>query len=184
MQLCFRTQPGNQRETSDRGGVCAETPVEELSNPLGLLNDISSWVPVSKLSDWIRAEIEKLGWTFPLMLDAEAEYAVRRRRRFLSLLSFAYTTGVFNSEEISRKCCSDPHFQALCEGEAPPAIALWNFRRRNRLLLERILAGVFLLAVEERFGLEATLLPPELEQDLCDRAAERLDVARHMDAGD
>jgi hypothetical protein len=71
-------------------------------------------------------------------------------------------------------------FRLICEGEAPPALDLSSFRRRNRRPLERILAGVFLRAVQHKFGLDAVWLSPELAQDLRNHASRRLDLARHV----
>jgi hypothetical protein len=109
---------------------------------------------------------------------------VYRPRNLLGLLSLAYATQVFSSEEIIRACRSQPVFWLACEGVVPFAHELRGFRRKNRPLLERILAGVFLRAVCQRFDLAPDLLPPGLEADVRARAAERLDLARDLDSAD
>ncbi len=100
------------------------------------------------------------------------------------VLAFAYARQIFDSEGIARACRTEPMLQRLCRGSVPFAAELRSFRRTNRLVLEEILTGVFMRAVSERFDLAEGLLPTELKGDLQKLAAERLNIARHMDAVD
>ncbi len=98
------------------------------------------------------------------------------------VLAYAYARQVYDSEEIVRACRTDPVLQPLCRrGGAPFAGEVQWFRRRNRAVLERVLTGVFLRAVRDRFDPGGVAVRAELEQDLRRVAVDRLNTARHMD---
>jgi len=104
-----------------------------------------------------------------------------RPRLSARLLTLSYTISVFSAEEIVSLCRTDQFFRRLCEAKAPFRHELTAFRKRNRHLLQKLMAGVFLRALKERFDLDGSVLPLELERDLEERAVTRLDIARHMD---
>ena len=152
-------------------------PTEEFKPPL----DIRDWIDPWVVAAWTEEEVERLCKSEPAMagfLSPRPEY---RPQMLLRLLAFAYASRVFDSEEIVQKCYSDPVFRVLCDGGPPMARDLWRFRRNTRALLERILSRVLFRSVQERFGLDATVPQPDLEEDLLHRATERLNIARHMD---
>ena len=114
-------------------------------------------------------------------LEAHPDY---HPKSMLAVLVFAYCSAVFDSESIARLCQAETPFRALCQGGAPFAHELTNFRRKNRALIEKVLAGVLLRAICYRFGLDHRVVPVEMDEDLRERASERLDIARHMDVVD
>jgi hypothetical protein len=183
MQTCFH--PANIESKAAQPPIdTSERGQSDAAAHFGLFIDLGEWVSRSKLKAWIDLEVlevHKLVWD-TLDVDGIPHHPADWQVRMLALLSFAYATGVFSGEEIAERCHRDSMFQSLCGGVPPFAEEVWSFRRANRGLLREILARVFQHAVAERFGLEASLLPPELEQDLRERACERLDLARHMDA--
>jgi hypothetical protein len=146
-------------------------PTEDLRPPL----DLRQWIDPWTLAGWTEKEVEKLrDESWPIGPGNSF-------RRTARLLVFAYASRVFDSEEVVRKCHVDPVFRVLCDGEPPIARELWSFRRNNRMLLQDLLSRVLLYSVRERFGLDATVPQPGLEQDLRQHATERLNIARHMD---
>jgi hypothetical protein len=158
-------------------------PVEP-STEITALTDLGKWITPSRLIRWIDQEIVTLNWDAPQVCRDSRIRLDYQAKRLLSLLCFAYATGVFVPEEITRKCYSDEVFRRICEGRIPSNQEMSNFRRRNRRLLQQILAGVFLRAVQCKFDLDAKGLSPELAQDVSDQVSRRLDVARHMDRGE
>jgi hypothetical protein len=164
-----------------RAGAYQQRGPIELGGEFTVLTDLSEWVPPSRLTDWIEQEIKRLNWDIPHFSESSSQRLDDQPKMLLALLSFAYATRVFCLEEIAGRCYSDAMFRLLCEGRVPFVQELSNFRRRNRRLLERILAGVFLQAIRDKFDLDAVWLSPELMQDLSDHAKARLDLARHMD---
>jgi hypothetical protein len=144
--------------------------IEEFKAPL----DLREWVDTWTLAGWIEEEVEQLA-------QIESGVAASGPGMMFRLLTFAYASRVFESDEIIRLSYSDAAFRVLCEGEPPTAQQLRSFRRTHRASLERILARVLLRAIQKRFELEAASLEPGLEEDLLDRATERLNIARHMD---
>ena len=102
----------------------------------------------------------------------------------LLMLSYAYATGLFESEEIVRTCHSDRVLARLWQGEAnvPWARDVTEFRRRNRGTLIPCLKRLLRRVMEEHLGLEIGNLGEHWERRLEEDATERLDIARHMDA--
>ena len=181
MQLYLNyRQPAPGWQVNAQAGAFAQRDPVELSAQLTLFADLSDWVPPSRLKEWIDQEIENLNQGIPQTADSRDQCSEYQPRRLLALLSFAYATGVFCHEQVAVRCYVDPMFQLICEGRVPFVQEVENFRRRNRLLLERILTGVLLRAVRHKFGLDAAWLSPDLVQDLGNHAARRLDLTRHL----
>lgn len=149
-----------------------------------VLTDLSEWIGPDTIREWIEDEIDHLS---EVGLQTE-QFPWSQRdcpsKTMLAVLSFAYLTGVFSHEDIAARCYSNPTFHLLCEGRVPVAQELSSFRRRNRHLLERILAGVLLRAVRQKSEIDLAWLESEVAEELRHRAAERLDLARHMNSGD
>ncbi len=99
----------------------------------------------------------------------------------LCVLAYAYARQIYDPDGIVRACRTDEVLQPLCRGVAPFAIEVQWFRRRNRAVLETVLAGAFMRAVRHRFDLDGAVLPAELSEDLRKLAIDRLNIARHMD---
>jgi len=150
---------------------------EEFKPPL----DVREWVDPWLLATWTEEQVAQFDQTTPGADRALPRGPEDRFRMMARLLVFAYASRVFNSEEIVRKCFSEPVFRVLCDGEPPIARDLWCFRRNNRRSLELLLSRVLLRGVRERFDLDATVPQPDLEEDCLHRASERLNIARHMD---
>lgn len=145
---------------------------------LELPANLRMWFCDSVIACWIELELKNLGDAdcASSCSDSWGEVA-----DMLSVLVFGYAGLVFGSDDIAAACRSDPAFRRLCHEHSPFPGELRNCRRRHRSLLERILTGVFIQAIKRKFGLSSALLPIELEEDLRQHAAERLDFARHMD---
>ncbi len=153
------------------------------SRPLSveLPTNLRNWFCDATLVAWTVDEINNLNWDHPEVRQYLEAHLEHDPAGLLAVLAFAYVSQVFGSDEIAHACRSDPVFHGLCNGRPPFPRELWSFRRRNRAVLERILVSVFTQAVMRKFGLASVVLPIELEQDLREHAAERLDLARHMD---
>jgi transposase len=144
--------------------------------------DLREWMDEGTLLSWIEEEVQSLEWQHPLVqqyLRAHPEY---HPRAMLSVLVFSYLAAVFDSESISLMCRKNAALGSICEGAAPFAQELSLFRRKNRALIEKVLREVLQRAIIRKFGLDGRFLPVDLREDMQQRAGERLDVARHMDA--
>ena len=102
-------------------------------------------------------------------------------RELLGVLAFAYARRVFDSEDIAERCLTDASFRQLCNGHAPFASELIKFRRRNRPLLETVLANVLLRANEHSQPNQPPGVAPAVKRQMLCHAATRLDTARHVD---
>lgn len=158
--------------------LATRAPVDErLSVPW----NIAEWVDVSTLRGWVDEEIGALHWSSPELQKFVAENPNFRPRVLLTLLSLAYSTGHYESEEISHLCASDPELRAICGPALPSTRALDRFRRENRGLLKWVLVQILKRALRARYNLNLSVLPAGLKQHLVQLATERLDIARHMD---
>jgi len=146
--------------------------------------DLSEWVNRGLIWTWIEQAMLKMDWDNPLFAKCPQRCPECRHRVMACLLSFAYATGLFGSQEIAEAARSDGMLRAICDGQPPFAREVRTFRRRNRAVLERVLAGVFRQAVIIRLNLDANPLLPEVEPILRDHAAERLEIARQTDMDD
>lgn len=155
-----------------------------LATETNLPPDLREWVDEATLLVWVEQEVLRLAWQNHLVQKYLTEHPDCRPKAVLSVLVFAYCAAVFDGESVVRLCRTEAPFKALCEGAAPFAHELTTFRRRNRAVIEKVLAGVLLGAVAFRFGLDQRVVPVELDEDLHERACERLDIARHMDVVD
>jgi transposase len=155
------------------------TEQEELSIPL----DLSVWVPAAQLRDWIMTDVARLNWTNADLLELLRKQPDFEPKALLNTMTFAYATGVFSAEEITRRCSEEPEFKAV-RPKLPPRIKeLKRFRKENRGLFKWCLAQVITRALKTQFieGDEIDRVPPGLRHYVAENATERLDLARHMD---
>ena len=154
---------------------------EEQKERLSLPWDLSEWVAKDLLVRWIADEIQALDWANPELVEYLGAHSNYHPKMMLSVVTYAYATGVFESEEIVRACYSDPVFRSICTEAVPTAKTIARFRRDNRGLFKWSLAQVFKRALKAKFSLGEVLLPVGLRRYLVDAAIARIDLARHMD---
>jgi hypothetical protein len=147
--------------------------------PLDLPLDLAAWVAPEKIDQWIQEAIQKLDISMPGAQEFSLLRPEDRPLVLLAVLLFAYATERFISSEIFGACHSDPLLQSRCAGKAPFPDEIEHFRRKNRLLLERLLGNLLERAVREKF-LPASQLAPGLLDSLRRRAVDQIDTARHM----
>jgi hypothetical protein len=149
----------------------------ELKIPL----DLSEWCAKQTLLAWIEEELQTLDWSNPELVAYLRLHPAYQPRMLLSVLTLAYATSVFESDEIVRLCYEDDTFRGLFSGPTPSPAELGRFRRENRGLLKHLLTQTFRRAVRQKFELGEALLPAGLRQFLTEIATVRLDIARHVD---
>ena len=151
---------------------------EELALPW----DLRNWSASDTLRQWIAEEIDTLDWNNSHVVDYLRQRPGFQPKAVLCLLTYAYATGVFESEEIERKGHVDPDYLAIVgAGWRGEARQLTRFRRECRGLLKWTLVQLFKRALRARLG--DFMLPAGLKRRLVDAAAMRLDLARQMDRG-
>lgn len=144
--------------------------------------DLTEWVDKAALRQWIAEEVETLDWNNPEAVAVLRTYRTYQPKTMLCLLTYAYATAVFESDEIIRQCYSEESFRLISEGHAPEtANVVSRFRREHRGLLKWCLGQVLKRAVRSKAG--EVFLPAGLKRHLLDAAVMRLNVARHMDRG-
>jgi len=94
---------------------------------------------------------------------------------WLRLLSFAYASGVLDSEEICQLCLEENWFWRLGLDQEPLAERLCRFRRENRERLEMVLARVL------PSGEPANNRLADFAAERRARARDLLNLARHLD---
>src|SRR5882762_6558983 len=159
MQTAIPQNPALPPSAGERMGLRAHGATPHRIGPIELPTDLREWATRSTLLVWIDLELANLDRTGPGLGQRLRQHGDYRPRILPRLLSLAYAISVFSSEEIVRLCHTDNFFRRLCEDTVPFRHELATFRRSNRSLLERLLAGVFLRALRERFDLIGTVLP-------------------------
>jgi len=144
--------------------------------------DLTEWVDQTSLHQWITEEVETLDWNNPEVVATLRTHPTYQPKMMLCLLTYAYATAVFESNEIVRRCYSEESFQLISEGHPPETgNVVRSFRRENRGLLKWCLVQLLKRAVRAKVG--DVLLPAGLKRQILDAAVMRLNSARHMDRG-
>ena len=91
--------------------------------------NIAEWVDTQTVRAWVEEEIATLDWRNPELLAFLRENPNLRARVLLTVLGYAYCTGVYDSEEVSRLCATEPTLRAICGDNFPSARMLDRFRR-------------------------------------------------------
>lgn len=145
--------------------------------------DLSRWVDSAKLLQWAAEDVASLDWDNPrvvAMLEKQPQF---RPKMLLTLLTWAYGTGRFESAEICETFFQDPKIRDLCEDQPPSEKSVVRFRRDNRGLLRWTLLRLLKHALREKYQLGNESLPAGLNRLLDDSVVLRLDVARQIERG-
>lgn len=143
--------------------------------------DISQWTDKATLLKRLEEDVDSLDWTNPelmLFLKANPNF---HPRFLLILMSYAYSLGICESEEISELCYRDELIKARAINKVPSPAAITRFRREQRGLLRWLVAQSFKHALRNHYELGDATIPPGLTRLLREAAAVRIDVGRHLD---
>src|SRR2546426_1067296 len=80
---------------------------------LALPWDLRNWFGADTLRQWIVEEIDTLDWHNPEAVDYLRQRPGFQPKAVLCLLTYAYATGVFESEEIDRRGHADADYLAI-----------------------------------------------------------------------
>ena len=158
-------------------------PMRAVEDQLSMPMDLSLWVPVAQLRDWIMSDVATLDWTNAEMLEILRQRPEFEPKALVNTMTLGYATGVFAAEEIARHCSENPQFRNVRPKLPPIASDLKKFRKENRGVLKWCLTSIITRAVKTQFieGGEIDILPAGLRRYVVENAIERLDIARHMD---
>ena len=161
------------------------TAEEKVQQPdeFGLPWDLSDLAPRTLLLECIDKQLQTIDWTNPAVTAFEAKHPEFRPKMFLGLLSYAYATGIFASEDVVEACYTDALLRSICENDPPTVRGISAFRRENRGLLQWFLVELIKQAIRHHLNAGDFLISPGLKRYLADAAVARIDIARHMDRG-
>src|SRR5437867_859350 len=142
--------------------------------------DISEWASKDLLQEWLMEEIGSLNWNHPELLAHLRKNPSCHPRELFCLLTYAYATGLFESEEIVSQSIREPALRRLLRDYSPSVKEIRRFRKENRGLLRWALTQVMKRAIRERYDL-GNMVPAGIRRRLEEDATERLVIARHMD---
>src|SRR6266404_1075477 len=120
----------------------------EQFDELGLPWDLSEWMDRQELLQALAKPLETIDWQDPNLVAFEKKQPQFRPKMFLTLLTYAYATGLYASDDIAEACYSDEILRSICAGEPPTARDIMAFRRENRGLLQWLLAELFKQAIK------------------------------------
>jgi hypothetical protein len=143
--------------------------------------NLTEWIAQPTVLEWVNEEVGALDWGNPELIKQLRAAPSFQPKFFLSLLTFAYATGLCDSEDVVTVYYQDVVLKTLFPDQHPTAESVSKFRRDYRGLLKWCLLQVFKRALKERFSFGDALLPAGLRRYLVDTAAGRLDAARHYD---
>lgn len=61
----------------------------------------------------------------------------------LTLLSYCYAAGIYNSQDVEWACHNDPVVRSVCTNTLPDWPTIWRFRNANRPCIEECLVRVY-----------------------------------------
>ena len=143
--------------------------------------DITEWLDRPGVLARIIEDIDSLDWANPELktfLQANPNF---QPRLLLILISYAYSTGTCESEEVGELWFRDELIRGKVTGQPPGAAAISRFRREHRGLLKWIITQVFKHALRQHYELGDATIPPGLMRILRDAVAARIDISRHLD---
>jgi hypothetical protein len=140
-------------------------------------------MPSEELRRMIEADIASLDWSNIKLVAYLGQHPAYRPKEKLSILIFAYSTGLFETDVISSLCSTDPVYRLLCHNDPPGKRDLVRFRRENRGLVKQCLIQVMKHLIRHRFEMDEKFFPIGLKRLVEDLAQTRLDLASHVDRG-
>ena len=143
--------------------------------------DITEWLDRPGVLARIIEDIDSLDWAnseLNRFLQANPNF---QPRLLLILISYAYSTGTCESEEVRELWFRDELIRGKVAGQPPGPAAITRFRREHRGLLKWIITQAFKHALRKHSELGDATIPPGLMRALRDAAAARIDVSRHLD---
>jgi transposase len=158
-------------------------PMEAGKHPASQIPwDLTEVVDAKTLSAWVYEEIASLDWSNPDLVEHLRVHPNYHPRMMLMVLTYAYSSGVFESEEIIRRCDADPVYRGMCAEAVPQSMsAIRNFRKENRALLKWSLVQMLRRCLAAATGDSSPTLPAGIKRLLVDNSVARLELARHMD---
>jgi hypothetical protein len=145
--------------------------------------DLSVWADRPILLQWIVEEVGSLDWENQELLKVLQANPAFQPRAMLILTTYAYALGLCESEDVVSLCYTEPalkSFMALVPFSIPSENAVSRFRREHRGLIKWALVQCFKRGLRHH-ELGDSPIPPGLRRILDESAANRLDLARHLD---
>lgn len=158
-----------------------ETNELSRSGRLDIPWDLGEWADKAALLNTLVEDINLLDWGNEQIVAYLRRNPAYQPKLLLQLLTYAYATGVFESEQVETLYYRDPVFRTLGWDKPVTRRDIVQFRRENRGLFKWTLSQVLQAAARRRLGLRDGLFPAGLKRRLLQNAVERLDLARHFD---
>lgn len=143
--------------------------------------DITEWIDRATLLDGIEADIGSLDWNNALLKEFLRANPAFRPRLLLVLMTYSYSMGICESEEILGLYYKDTRLQQLFPEPPLSANVITRFRRENRGLLRWAVNQVMKRALRIHLSLGEAPIPAGLKRALLDAAGARIDVGRQLD---
>ena len=143
--------------------------------------DITEWIDKPSLLARLITDIDSLDWSNPELLEFLKANPNFQPRFLLILISYAFSMGICESDEVIELYFQDAELKKRLVGEPPGARAITYFRREHRGLLKWGVTQVFKHALRSRFELGDASIPQGLMRALTDAAGVRIDVGRYLD---
>src|SRR5712672_526359 len=101
-----------------RENMTTTSPTEtgDQVDQLGLPLDLREWVSEKQLLEWIETELLSIDWNDSNVVAFEEKHPQFRPKMFMSLLTYAYATGLFSSEDIAEGCYKEAILRTISEG--------------------------------------------------------------------
>ncbi len=155
----------------------------EITDRLGLPWNLAECVAKEQVLEWIVEALDTLEWDSPEVADLLRPHPEFRPKVLLTLLTYAYATGVFAAADIVHECLVNETCRAITKGVPPTVEEIVSFRRGTRWLLQWLLFELFKRAAGAEGGLEDSRWPREQKLRLAEAAKLRVALAQELDRG-
>ncbi|MCF7707784.1 MAG: transposase [Verrucomicrobia bacterium] len=111
--------------------------------PNGFPRDLTQWINKSSLAAFAIQSVNGLFGANQEFKHADYVAAPYNPRMMLTLIAYAYASGVYSSENIESKTETDTMIRYLCARTLPAARDIRNFRRDHKDELRHVMTALF-----------------------------------------
>ena len=133
--------------------------IDEQTRRPGLPEDVRAWVGEAELVAQVLAAVQKVDWTFPPLRTLALQRREFRPHILLTLLTYSYARGLYESEDIEAQVHADTTLRYLAARTFPDGRTLRKFRRQHRDLIKQCLIAVMKAAWRSKDGPEPEAQP-------------------------
>ena len=185
MGSCFlifsRLQSGCNRREAESGGMENFTNIKGSSSLRNPVPDLRRWCSTSDLVQLVLEAVADTNCRVGVVWGRSTDGQVLTAPLMLSVIVYAYASGILASDDIALECQREPGLLYLCRLKLIDSGTLRHFRRGARETVKEALTQV-LIAVYQKQTKSGTKLPAGTFEIWMKAAEDRIAMATRLDS--